>query len=241
MDFNLETMAFRKWAKKHKLTNSAISLWYALMEVNATVGWKRKFNAPNSSLQEITGLSKQGLINARNMLKENKLIHYKKGSKGCAGEYQLISLVQTLDSSVHSVDQAVQIVDPYRSKYLPIHRQRHGQGQERQMDEQAIIYFYEAHIGMMSIFGREELLSYRDKMSDELILAAIEHGADNGARTVKYVVRILEEWLENGLETVKDVLAYRKARLKQVQKTVPFPKNKQDDYQALFDELRREG
>ncbi|WP_141554370.1 hypothetical protein [Virgibacillus ndiopensis] len=54
------------------------------MAINNSVGWKRRFNAPNALVEQLTGLSKQGLLDARKTLVKHNLITSEKGKKGKA-------------------------------------------------------------------------------------------------------------------------------------------------------------
>ncbi|WP_295234972.1 hypothetical protein [Veillonella sp.] len=73
-----EVNAFWDWI----LTNPDVStaarvLWFALMHFNNKSGWKREFNVSMSSLELSTGLSKSGVVRARNVLKQCGLISYR--------------------------------------------------------------------------------------------------------------------------------------------------------------------
>lgn len=100
MNYMKELRAFKEWLLVNELPTSAIVLWYTLMGVNNTAGWKSRFNAPNSLIQQLTGLSKQGLINARTKLIESNLIGCEKGKKGKAPVYKMVPLVNAVDQSL---------------------------------------------------------------------------------------------------------------------------------------------
>src|SRR5690606_8612438 len=90
-----------------------------------------------STLQQLTNLSKQGLDNARNQLKNKGLIDYQKGKKGQAGKYKIISLVNSVDQSVYqSVDQSYdqssdQSYDQSVYKHLTINKHKLKQKQNK--------------------------------------------------------------------------------------------------------------
>ncbi|SDJ20640.1 hypothetical protein [Natribacillus halophilus] len=108
MDYMKELNAFRNWLLMNDLTTSGIALWHTLMSINNMTGWKEHFNAPNSTVQRLTGLSKQGLVDARKVLIDNNLIEYQKGKKNKAPVYKIISLVNSVDQSLDQiVDQSV--------------------------------------------------------------------------------------------------------------------------------------
>jgi len=124
LNYIRELNAFRDWLMLNPLTTSGVALWYTLMSINNMAGWPEWFAVPNSTLQQLAKLSKQGLADARNELKQKGLIDYKPGNRKQAGSYKMISLVnrlvnspdqtldpildQTLDQTVdQSVDQSV--------------------------------------------------------------------------------------------------------------------------------------
>ena len=93
MNYIRELNAFRDWLMLNPLTTSGVALWYTLMSINNMAGWSEWFTVPNSTLQQLAKLSKQGLADARNELKLKGLIDYRPGNRKQAGQYRMISLV----------------------------------------------------------------------------------------------------------------------------------------------------
>lgn len=142
MDYFKELNAFRNWLLLNELTTSGIALWHTLMSVNNMTGWKHWFNVPNSTLQQLTNLSKQGLVDARLLLINKGLIEYKKGKQREAGKYKMISLVNSLDQTLdQELDQSLdppldQELDQTPDQNLTIPRQRQeGDKKEKQEKE----------------------------------------------------------------------------------------------------------
>ena len=104
MNYIRELNAFRDWLMLNPLTTSGVALWYTLMSINNMAGWSEWFAVPNSTLQQLAKLSKQGLADARNELKQKRLIDYKPGNRKQAGSYKMNSLVNRL---VNSLDQTL--------------------------------------------------------------------------------------------------------------------------------------
>lgn len=100
MNYIRELNAFRDWLMLNHLSTKAVALWHTLMSINNLAGWQEWFAVPNSTLQQLTKLSKQGLDNARNELKVKGLIEYKPGDKKKPGSYRMISLVKKLVNDV---------------------------------------------------------------------------------------------------------------------------------------------
>lgn len=101
MNIFKERRSFSRWLIWNEMNTSSIALRHALAEINNGLGRKRTFNVPNSTLMTLTGLSKQGLINARETLVEKQFIHYEKGKRGHAPMYEIISLVNSLDPTMY--------------------------------------------------------------------------------------------------------------------------------------------
>lgn len=92
MNYLKEINAFYDWLLYNSLPTGAIALWHALMSINNKASWADEFTVANLVLQGLTGLSRQGLDKARNILIQKGLIQYKKGVSNQAGKYRLISL-----------------------------------------------------------------------------------------------------------------------------------------------------
>lgn len=91
MNYLKELTAFRDWAIINRPSTGGVALWYSLMNINNMIGLEW-FTVPNQTLQLLTGLSRQGLDSARNMLVQKNRLEYKKGVSNQAGKYRLISL-----------------------------------------------------------------------------------------------------------------------------------------------------
>lgn len=122
MNYIRELNAFRDWLMLNDLATSEVTLWYTLMSVDNMTGWQEWFTVPNSTLQQLAKLSKQGLDNARSALKSRGLIDYRKGSRKQAGSYKITSLVNSFDQSL---DQSLyQKLDQSVDQDLPINKKR---------------------------------------------------------------------------------------------------------------------
>ena len=111
MEYISEMRAFNDYLLLNHLPTGSIALWYALMHVNNKVFWKTKFAAPNIVLQQITGLTKTGIFNARNRLKQEGLIDYIPGKRGAAGTYTMYSISNIMRKSEPSGEQVDELID----------------------------------------------------------------------------------------------------------------------------------
>lgn len=81
--------AFWDWATTNPLSTGQVSLYFALLHVCNKSNWTEWFQAPNQVLSVLTGLSRSGILKARNELKQKGLIDFKeRGTK--ATLYKLI-------------------------------------------------------------------------------------------------------------------------------------------------------
>lgn len=101
MNYIKELNGFREWLFANDLPANAVSLWYTLMSINNSAGWKKRFNAPNAVVWQLSGLTKQGLLDARNKLKEQNLIKFESGKRGQASVYEMIPLTLTARSTTY--------------------------------------------------------------------------------------------------------------------------------------------
>lgn len=83
-----EILSFNDLLLTKRLSTGQIALWYGLMYINNKCKWEEWFTAPNRSLELCTGLSRQGIVKARNALKQIGLIDFKT-SKGKESLYRL--------------------------------------------------------------------------------------------------------------------------------------------------------
>ncbi|MFD2334641.1 hypothetical protein ACFSR7_35815 [Cohnella sp. GCM10020058] len=105
MDYMKELNSFRNWLLVNPLSTGEIALWHTLISINNMTGWIEWFTAPNTTVQLLTGLSKQGLDNSRNKLIQKGLISYRKGNKNAAGYYKMVPFERMVKKTAQIVDQ----------------------------------------------------------------------------------------------------------------------------------------
>ena len=89
MNYLTRNNAFWDWATTNPLSTGQVSLYFALLHVCNKSNWTEWFQAPNQVLSVLTGLSRSGILKARNELKQKGLIDFKeRGTK--ATLYKLI-------------------------------------------------------------------------------------------------------------------------------------------------------
>ncbi|MBU8791154.1 DnaD domain protein [Oceanobacillus caeni] len=230
-----EMSAFRDWLLLNEMSSSGIVLWYSLFTIWNKVGCQCKFNVPNSTLMKLTGLSKQGLINARATLIQKGFIHYEKGKKGRAPVYQLNSLVHSVDPSVYqlptqSTTETLPLIDDLRE------RRRRG----RRIASEKLLVTYEQNFGSLPPIVMKSLHDWCDELDEEIVMEAIKFAVKKGGKTFSYLEKILEKWNDAGLKSRQDLRHYIKRP--KAKNTVLFQTRKKSEKpETLFDELRREG
>lgn len=104
MNYIREINAFYDLVQVKQLSTGQIALWHALMHINNKCAWAEWFTAPNLTLELISGLSRKGIYNARNSLKQHGIIDFKSnGTK--ATSYKLISMLNNTQGSTQDTTQ----------------------------------------------------------------------------------------------------------------------------------------
>ena len=93
MNYLLEIKAFYDWLEVNQLSTSGIALWHALMHIANKSKWQDNFTVAVVVLEVKTGLNKQAVLRARNMLKDKGLIDFQKRGNQAA-IYHINSLLQ---------------------------------------------------------------------------------------------------------------------------------------------------
>lgn len=94
-----EIKAFHEFVQDKQLSTGQIALWYALMYINNRCNWAEWFTVANLSLELNTGLSRQGIVKARDVLKQMGVIDFRSnGTK--ATSYKLLTMSKSVQDSL---------------------------------------------------------------------------------------------------------------------------------------------
>lgn len=109
MNYLQEILSFEKLQEINLVSPGQARLWYVLMYINNLTGWKTWFTVASSTLEFRSGLSRSGVIKARNELKQLGYIDFQTNGRK-ATSYRMISLTQdsTQDSAQPSVQSSAQ-------------------------------------------------------------------------------------------------------------------------------------
>ena len=107
MNYIAEINAFEQWLRTNSLPPLAQLIWYKLLALDNSTGWKEWFTVSNGVLLAATNIGCENtLTNNRNKLIEAGLIEYQKGKKGSPNRYKIISLKYTAPNEVYPVVKA---------------------------------------------------------------------------------------------------------------------------------------
>lgn len=106
MNYITEIKAFYDLLLSKSLSTGQIALWHALMHINNKCAWAKWFTVPNQTLELLTGLSRNSILNARNVLKQVGLIDFK--TNGVKATSYMLYFVQ--DTAQHTVQDTAQSI-----------------------------------------------------------------------------------------------------------------------------------
>lgn len=104
MEYITEIKAFYNLTVDNPLSTGQIALWHALMYINNKCHWTKDFTVSNTTLQLYTGLSKRGVIDAKNVLKQRGLIDFTNGNRGKSSTYEIKTLSHFAPNSTLTCD-----------------------------------------------------------------------------------------------------------------------------------------
>lgn len=93
MNYLQEILNFEKLQELNRLAPGQARVWYVLMYLNNITGWQSWFTVASSTLEFRSGLSRQGVIKARNELKQLGYIDFKTNGRS-ATSYHMKPLMQ---------------------------------------------------------------------------------------------------------------------------------------------------
>ncbi|HEX7065891.1 MAG TPA: DnaD domain protein [Bacillales bacterium] len=212
MNYIKELKAFKDWLLLNELPTSAIALWHTLMAINNMTGWKSSFNAPNPLVQQLTSLSKQGLVDARKKLIDNSLIEYEKGRKNKAPVYKMVSLVNSLDQPAYQTTYQSDDQSAYQSDdqnlTIPKHKQNQTKKSSSGIPRSRATGFFVRNFGNHSTYIQDKIADWENELSEDVVIASMKIALENNAKSFSYCEPILKEWFAEGLGSLEEVRAY---------------------------------
>jgi DnaD/phage-associated family protein len=213
MNYMAEIKAFYDLVQVKQLSTGQIALWHALMHINNKCAWAKWFTVSNLTLELYTGLSRKGIYNARNTLKQYGMIDFKSnGTK--ATSYRMISLLKitqvttqtttqdatqntTQDSAtLNKQDKTRQIVDVVDNPQTPL--------------QATVKLFQKAGMGEINQAIGDVLADMADTYPMELIEEAFRRAKINHATSIRYVEKILIAWDRKDIKSLAQLETYEK-------------------------------
>ena len=133
MNFLAELRAFKILQLINRLSAGQRSLWLALIQIANDLHWREWFSVANVTLQSECGLSREGIIKARNVLKQKGYIDYRSNGTN-ATSYRIISLTMTdstQDSTQGSTQDSTQGSTPLNKQDKTIQNKTSKEREER--------------------------------------------------------------------------------------------------------------
>ena len=105
MNFLAEIRAFDDSLETNQLSAGQIALWFTLMNINNKCHWEEWFTVANSVLESKTGLSRKGVFEARNVLKQKGYIDVRT-NKTKASSYKMVSMAKSTQDTAQATTQS---------------------------------------------------------------------------------------------------------------------------------------
>lgn len=225
MNYIREINAFYDLVQVKQLSTGQIALWHALMHINNKCAWAEWFTAPNLTLELISGLSRKGIYNARNSLKQHGIIDFKSNGTR-ATSYKLISLLNNTQGSTQDSTQDKKTLQDITQGTTQDSTQDTTQGTTQDsatlnklnetklndintstiaetdeiFDEEfkELVQVYQKSGFEVDGFTADWILDLKDRYGFEWVKNAFLEAKRQGKRSEKYVEGILRNWKTGG-------------------------------------------
>ncbi|MCF3944897.1 DnaD domain-containing protein [Oceanobacillus alkalisoli] len=250
LNFHREKNMLMDWLMLNDMSTGEIALWHTLMNMGNRLGQQRVFNAPASTLMRLTGLSKQGMYNARQKLEGRGMIRFEKGSRSRAAIYEMIPLQEvygvygTSPISSGSAPMESRNLTQQLTKKLTIHKEKVKEkrgGGSSGANLHPTFIMYEENINKLTPLVKRDLHQWIHAVGRAVVEEAIHITVKKGGRTFSYTEAILNEWESNHLKTVEEIRRYEAERgLKNRKKYIHMPGNEPETEEQSLEEWARE-
>lgn len=232
MNYMAEIKAFYDLVQVKQLSTGQIALWHALMHINNKCAWIEWFTVPNLTLELHTGLSRKGIYNARNTLKQYGIIDFKNnGTK--ATSYKMISLLNntqvstqrntqdkstlqhfTQDTTQGTTQDTTQATtqDSATLNKLDKTRQIVDVDNPQTPFQETVELFKKAGMGEINQTIAEVLGEIANNYPLELIQEAFKRAGIKNATSIRYVEKILISWERKGIKSLAQLEVYENNR-----------------------------
>lgn len=218
--------SFHTWLLTNRISSSARLLWYSLLHINNSTGWKSAFNVSMEVLKADTGLSDSAIKRARNTLLQSGLIDFSTRPGGQSSVYSVARLAAVKNlydrGTEPGTEPGTDRRTDRRTEPGTDRRTEPGTGRIPRVEEKRIEENIKAAAGARAkdtpfsnvfkayqdnvhpITGPIEQDGLRDLLDtygEKWVLAGIEEAAKNNGRSLKYISAILKRWEREGFKT----------------------------------------
>lgn len=150
-------------------------------------------------LSQETGLSVQQVRTSLNKLRSSQEI-----TQSATKRYTLIT-IENYDLYQFEEDKATQTTTNYQQTNNKQITTNEEYKNNKNIYSSSIVSEYEKNIGTLNGIVYEELMSYAEDMSEELIIEAIHIACRNNKKMWSYIKSILNNWNKKGYTVVADI------------------------------------
>lgn len=222
MNYLQQILAFNDYLLyEQELSSGQIALWHALMSINNKTAWANWFTAANQTLESLSGLSRSGILKARNILKQQNLIDFTPNGRNKATSYHMCVLYMS-DSKQQRNATGYSKGTQQEHNSTPLNKLNKTETKEKKMVEasrQSVFDLWQSLWGFPNAIARQDIEEWLDAYSTDLMIFAINiagrrnvaaKGADN------YLKRVFEDWHNRGIDTVEKANQAAEAHRQQV-------------------------
>lgn len=211
MDYIKELRAFQNFMIKNDLPKGAITLWYTLMNIKMTEGEECNWlSVPNKTIECLAGLSRQGVINARESLKQCGLIDFVEGEgRKRSPQYQLLSLAEEMTEEVNenivvsnhntSNENNEEVVEEQAET-----QEREVSSTDVQKEFETVWTFCENNFEHLHHHFKYDIKQWLAVFNSNLMIEAFSR-AKNLHKPYGYGVAILKNWKKKHVKTMDEV------------------------------------
>ncbi len=203
MNYIAEINSFWDSTILNPLSTGQVALWFGLMHINNKCNWTEWFTVSNQVLSIHTGLSRSGILKARNELKQRGLIDFKeRGTK--ATSYKMVTMSNSVQVSTQDGErvgtQDSEQVSTQNSNTLDKHnfKQKLKQKQKSEAKVSSIKYSDDAVLNdaiRAFVAFRKDIKSVMTDHAIDLMLKKLE---DMAPGDIPVKVAILNQSIMNG-------------------------------------------
>ncbi|GAA0486431.1 DnaD domain protein [Salinibacillus aidingensis] len=257
MNYIQEINAFYTLGVTNPVSNSAVSLWHALMHINNLTRWRKTFTVAATVLKTKSGLKDSAFKRARKELVDKGYIHVRSRGGNQAPEYQMVSLLAIMDHSAnpkadHTMDQSTdQSLNHSADPLIKERKTKENQTNPTTTNAKtASVIFFEENAGELPTYIQHDVQEWAQSVGDELVIQAIKRALERNKANWGYVKSILKSWEKKGITSVEEAegeeQTYQKQRSKprvsRKREVLPewFEVEKEKEKQPLAKKSRKE-